>query len=60
MVLKDVIQEELLTVITKRTTLLTSSIGGGSGGDAQNLAERGQNGADCRINVSVTELARDD
>ena len=33
---------------------------GGSGGDAQNLAERGQNGADCRINVSVTELARDD
>ena len=33
----EVIPEELLAVITKRTTLLTSSIGGGSGGDIQFL-----------------------
>lgn len=33
----EVIPEELLTEITKRTTLLTSSIGGGKGGDIQFL-----------------------
>lgn len=33
----EVIPEELLTEITKRTSLLTSSIGGGKGGDIQFL-----------------------
>ena len=33
----EVIPEELLTEISKRTTLMTSSIGGGSGGDIQFL-----------------------
>ncbi len=33
----EVIPEELLTEISKRTTLLTSSIGGGKGGDIQFL-----------------------
>ena len=33
----EVIPEELLTVISKRTSLMTSSIGGGSGGDIQFL-----------------------
>ena len=33
----EVIPEELLTEISKRTTLITSSIGGGSGGDIQFL-----------------------
>jgi 3-methyl-2-oxobutanoate hydroxymethyltransferase len=33
----EVIPEKLLTEISKRTTLLTSSIGAGSGGDIQFL-----------------------
>ena len=33
----EVIPEELLTEISKRTSLMTSSIGGGSGGDIQFL-----------------------
>ena len=33
----EVIPEELLAEISKRTTLMTSSIGGGSGGDIQFL-----------------------